>query len=139
MKDNCYAYAMDLSLRKGKNGQYSEPLVYEVQPLTSSNLVGGSNWSYENALAKAFSDTKITTNIEEKVPRVSAPHAKHSLLIKTCRDVSTIEFDKINEGKYTHVHTVSSEKEVDYLNNKVYQRLYLPDEVSPEYRKCYIR
>ncbi len=134
MKDNCYAYAMDLSLRKGKNGQYSEPLVYEVQPLTSSNLVGGSNWSYENALAKAFSDTKITTNIEEKVTRVSAPHAKHSLLIKTCRDVSTIEFDKINEGKYTHVHTVSSEKEVDYLNNKVYQRLYLPDEVSPEYR-----
>ena len=64
MKDNCYAYAIDLSLRKGKNGQYSEPLVYELQPLTSSNLVGGSKWSYKSAFAKAFPDTNITINIE---------------------------------------------------------------------------
>ena len=46
MKDNCYAYAIDLSLRKGKN------------------LVGGSKWSYKSAFAKAFPDTNITINIE---------------------------------------------------------------------------
>ncbi len=31
MKDNCYAYVIDLSLRKGKDGQYSEALFFECQ------------------------------------------------------------------------------------------------------------
>ncbi|WP_342219364.1 hypothetical protein [Rickettsiella endosymbiont of Miltochrista miniata] len=135
MKDNCYAYVIDASLEKGKTGNYSKPLVFECQPLLSSNLGGSSKWSYKNAFAKAFPDANMTIDIQGNKTKVYADNLSHRKLIKNSENVSTDEFIKISQGKYyKHVHTGSFEVEIDKLNNKVYQRLYLPDEVSPEYR-----
>ncbi|TLY47317.1 MAG: hypothetical protein E6K54_06800 [Gammaproteobacteria bacterium] len=72
MKDNYYAYAIDLSLRKGKDGQYSEPLIFECQPFLSSNLGGNSRWSYKNALKKAFPNSNITINAQGEIVNVYA-------------------------------------------------------------------
>ena len=58
--------------------------------------------------------------------------ATHSL-IKNTEDLSEEDFINIQNNKYTYVHTGSFAVEIDQLNNKVNQRLYLPDEVSPEY------
>lgn len=134
MKDNCYAYAIDLSLRKGKNGEYSEPLIFEYQPLLSSNLGGSSGWSYKNALEKAFPNSDITINTQGKRLNIRTENPVRRILIKNSEELSMNDFIRIQQGKYTHIHTGSFEAEIDQLNNKVYQRLYLPDQVSPEYR-----
>lgn len=135
MKDNCYAYVIDASLEKGKTGYYSKPLVFECQPFLSSNLGGSSGWGYKNAFKKAFLNANMTIDIQSDKTEVYADNLSHRILIKNSEHVSTDEFIKISQGKYyKHVHTGSFEVEIDKLNNKVYQRLYLPDEVSPEYR-----
>jgi hypothetical protein len=135
MKDNSYAYAIDLSLGKGKDGNYSEPLVFECQPLISSNLGGSSGWSYKNAFKKAFPHANIVIDIQGNKSQAYADNPSHRILIKNSERVSIDEFIKINQGRYyKHVHTGSFEVEIDKLNNKVHQRLYLPDEASPEYR-----
>ncbi|MGC1854002.1 MAG: hypothetical protein WA659_01290 [Candidatus Aquirickettsiella sp.] len=135
MKDNCYAYVIDASLEKGKTGYYSKLLVFECQPFLSSNLGGSSGWGYKNAFKKAFLNANMTIDIQGDKTKVYADNPSHRILIKNSEHVSTDEFIKISQGKYyKHVHTGSFEVEIDKLNNKVYQRLYLPDEVSPEYR-----
>lgn len=134
MKDNCYAYAMDLSLCKGQDGDYSEPLVFECQPLISSNLGGNSGWNYKNAFNKAFPNANITIDIQGRKTKIVLSNPKFDMLIKNSESVSRDEFLKIKHNEYTHVHTGSFETEIDKLNNKVLQRLYLPDEISPEYR-----
>lgn len=135
MQDNCYAYVIDASIDKGKDGNYSELLVFECQPLLSSNLGGSSEWSYKNAFKKAFPDANIAIDIQGNKTNVIADQPLHRILIKNSERISTAEFVKISQGKhYKHIHTGSFEIEIDKLNNKVYQRLYLPDEVSPEYR-----
>lgn len=134
MKDNCYAYAIDLSLRKGKDGQYSEPLIFECQPFLSSNLGGDSSWSYKNALKKAFPNSNITIDAQGEIVNVYAKNPVQRILIKNSEELSMDDFIKIQRGEYKYVHTGSFEAEINQLNNKVHQRLYLPDEVSPEYR-----
>lgn len=135
MQDNCYAYVIDASIDKGKDGNYSELLVFECQPLLSSNLGGSSEWSYKNAFKKAFPDANIAIDIQGNKTNVIADQPLHRILIKNSERISTAEFVKISQVKhYKHIHTGSFEVEIDKLNNKVYQRLYLPDEVSPEYR-----
>lgn len=133
MKDNCYAYAIDLSLRKGIDGQFSEPLIFECQPFLSSNLGGNSRWSYKNALKKAFPNSNIRINSQGSIINISVPNAAQHILITNTEEISKKEFMTILQGKYTHIHTGSFQTEIDQLNNKVNQRLYLPDEVSPEY------
>lgn len=134
MKDNCYAYAIDLSLRKGKDGQYSEPLIYECQPLLSSNLRGNSDWKVNNAFAKAFFGTGITIDIQGEKIRIPKKSKRH-IFIKNSENISQKEYlNMLDQAQFTHVHTGSFETEIDKLNNKILQRLYLPDEVSPEYR-----
>lgn len=135
MKDNCYAYAIDLSLRKGKDGQYSEPLFFECQPFLSSNLGGNSKWSYKNALKKAFPDSDFTINVQGIIKvKINNDNRVRHIFINNSEEVSTANFINILRGKYAYIHTGSFEEEIDELNNKVHQRLYLPDEVSPEYR-----
>jgi hypothetical protein len=135
MKDNCYVYVIDLSLRKGKIGQYSEALVFECQPFLSSNLGGNSKWSYKKAFSKAFPHSHMKIDVQGNLTHVVSHEPSHRILIKDSERVSTNDFVKISQGNYyKHVHTGSFEIEIDKLNNKVLQRLYLPDEVSPEYR-----
>lgn len=127
MKDNIYPYIIDFSFLDGKI------IVYELQPLLSSNIGGNSSWGYEDALEKAFPGRNITINSQGEKTKVTVGRSAPRILITSAEDVSFAEFAEINSSYYQYVHTASFEAEIDHLNNKVLQRLYLPDEVSPEY------
>lgn len=105
MKDNCYAYVIDLSLRKGKDDQYSEPLIFEYQPFLSYNLGGDSRWSYKNELKKAFPDSNITINIQGERVNVSTEDPVRHILIKNSEELRTKDFISILRGHYAYVHT----------------------------------
>ncbi len=103
-------------------------------PFISSSLRGGSKWSYKNALKKAFPDSDFTINVQGEKIKVNTDDPVCHILINNSEAVSTANFINILRGKYAYIHTGSFEAEIDDLNNKVHQRLYLPDEVSPDYR-----
>jgi hypothetical protein len=85
MKDNCYVYVIDLSLRKGKIGQYSEALVFECQPFLSSHLGGNSKWSYKKAFAKAFPHAHMKIDVQGNLTHVVSDKPSHRILIKLAK------------------------------------------------------
>ncbi len=118
MKDNSYAFIIDCSLDKKGN-----IIIYELQPLTESGL-GVENGAQQNAFEKAFPNKSVY--IENY--GVDVKGERDYIFVKSCNNITDEEFQQ----NYTYRST-PSKYEITQLDNKVYQRLYLPKEVSPEH------
>ncbi|MES2142681.1 MAG: hypothetical protein V4471_07375 [Pseudomonadota bacterium] len=115
-----YPFIIDCSLdKKGKM------LVYEIQPLVYSGL-GREDSNIAAAFEKAFPEISFELNYKN-IRYLSKKKASKNMLISdkhsnTLRDTSS----------YDYIHTAPNFI-LNQLCNKVYQRLYLPSEVSPEH------
>ncbi|WP_339045474.1 hypothetical protein [Candidatus Mesenet endosymbiont of Agriotes lineatus] len=118
MKDNAYAFIIDCSLDKKGN-----IIIYELQPFTESGL-GAEKGTQQNAFEKAFPNQSVYIGHLG----VNVKGERDYMFVKGCNDVTDNEFYQ----DYTYKST-PSEYEITQLDNKVYQRLYLPQEVSPEH------
>lgn len=125
MSENVYSFIIDCSLDKKGN-----ILIYEIQPLVFSGL-GRNTSKIGPAFDKGFPNFHIKLDYRKLgigSYESKTKTGKKKILIT---DRSYYRSSKV-KNVYDYVDN-SSLWLVHQLSNKVYQRLYLPSEVSPEY------
>lgn len=125
MSQNVYSFIIDCSLDKKGN-----ILIYEIQPLVLSGLGRIYDSKVGPAFDKGLSDFHIKLDYRKlgRLYKSETKTGKKKILIT---DRSHYRGSKV-KNSYDYVDN-SSRWLVQQLSNKVYQRLYLPSEVSPEY------
>lgn len=116
-----YPFIIDCGLDKKGN-----IVIYEVQPLVFSRL-GKKKSKIEAAFEKAFPSISFELHYRER-HYTSKRHAPEKMLITDGKNRGIVR----DFSAYKYIHRPETSV-LQNLSNKMYQRLYLPSEVSPEY------